>query len=143
MKIHEILNKIPHRYPFIMIDRVTHIEKGVELKAIKNVSINEPYFMGHFPGNPVMPGVLILEALAQASSVFAIGSGAEVSDNAIQVFAAIDNVRFKKMVIPGDQLELHVEYIKHRKHIWKIKGTARVDGEVVCTADLTSASMEF
>ncbi|NQY43226.1 MAG: 3-hydroxyacyl-ACP dehydratase FabZ [Legionellales bacterium] len=143
MHIKEILNKIPHRYPFILVDRVLHVKEFVELVAIKNVSINEPYFNGHFPGNPVMPGVLILESLAQASSIFAQCSGATVKENDIQVFAAIDNVRFKKIVEPGDQLMLKIEYVKHKRDVWKIKGTALVEDEVVCSADLTSATREF
>ncbi len=143
MRISEILAKIPHRYPFILVDKVISIEEGVKLVAIKNVTMNEPYFMGHFPGNPVMPGVLILEALAQAAAIFAIHSGAELEENTVHVFAAIDNVRFKQIVQPGDQLELHVEYIKHRKSIWKIRGIAKVDDEIVCSADLTSAAKEF
>ncbi len=143
MQIKEIMNKIPHRYPFILVDRVLHVEKFVNLSAIKNVSINEPYFSGHFPDNPVMPGVLILESLAQASSIFAQFSGANVGENAIQVFAAIDNVRFKRIVVPGDQLKLQIEYIKHKKGIWKIKGTALVEDEIACSADLTSATREF
>lgn len=143
MNIREILNNLPHRYPFILVDRVVSIKESENLVAIKNVTMNEPFFQGHFPGNPVMPGVLILEALAQASSIFAVASGAKVGKNAVQVFAAIDNVRFKRIVEPGDQLELRIEYLKHRNDVWKIKGLALVDDEIACSADLTSATKEF
>lgn len=151
MDIQEILRYLPHRYPFLLIDRVIEITPGKSLVAIKNVTINEPFFQGHFPGHPVMPGVLILEALAQATCVLANKSsemldksGAQGSiENYLYLFAGVDNVRFKRMVEPGDQLHLHVEIQRHKQGIWKFTGEAKVNGELVCSADMTSAKKEI
>ena len=135
--IQEILKLLPHRYPFILIDRVLDFEPQKSLTAIKNVSINEPFFTGHFPDNPIMPGVLILEALAQASVVFAFQTTKTMpSDGVLYLFAGINKARFKRMVRPGDQLQLDVELIKERKNLWKFLGKASVDGELACSAEI-------
>lgn len=138
--IQEILKYLPHRYPFLLIDRVLEMEVGKSLVAIKNVSINEPFFVGHFPERPVMPGVLILEALAQASAVLASETlNARPGDGFLYLFAGIDNVRFKHMVEPGDQLRLEVKLERHKQTIWKFTNVALVNERVVCTADMTCA----
>lgn len=139
MDILEVLQHLPHRFPFLLIDRVISIEPGKTLEAIKNVTINEPFFCGHFPQRPVMPGVLILEALAQAACVLAFKTtGGDPSSDELYFFAAIDNARFKRVVIPGDQLHLKVEVLKVRRDVLKVLGTAHVDGELVCSAELMS-----
>lgn len=137
MNINRILKLLPHRYPILLVDRVLELEPKVRIKAIKNVSVNEPYFQGHFPDYPVMPGVLILEALAQASALLAFSE--EQSDNNIYYFAGIDNARFKKPVVPGDQLILNAEVERYKAGIWKFKVFASVDNEIVAQADLLCA----
>lgn len=140
MDIHEILKYLPHRYPFLLIDRVIEMVPGKSLTALKNVTSNEQFFVGHFPQRMVMPGVLILEALAQASGILAFKTTNTLPDNgSLYFFAGIDNARFKRVVEPGDQLRLEVEVIKHKQDIWKFKGTATVDGALVCSADMMSA----
>lgn len=140
MNIEEIFKNIPQRYPFIFIDKVIHLEPAKRIKAIKNVSINEPYFSGHFPGQPVMPGVLILEALAQASIILARTTHERYQkDDSLTVFAGIDKARFKRIVCPGDQLELNVEFLKMRREVWKMSAVAKVEDDVACTAELMSA----
>ncbi len=145
MDIQEILQYLPHRYPFLLIDRVIEINPGKSLVAIKNVTINEPFFVGHFPNRPVMPGVLMLEALAQATCVLANKSSAvkNSNENYLHLFAGIDNARFKRIVEPGDQLRLHVELLRYKQGIWKFTGTATVDGELACSADMMSARKEI
>lgn len=138
MDIHEVLQHLPHRFPFLLIDRVIEVKPGESLHAIKNVTINEPFFCGHFPQRPVMPGVLILEAMAQAGCVLAFKSTDSDPESDLFLFAAADNVRFKRVVEPGDQLHLKVEFLKVRRGVLKVKGEATVDGEVVCTAELMS-----
>lgn len=135
-----ILNYLPHRYPFLLIDRVVEIELGQSLKAIKNVTMNEQFFTGHFPDEPVMPGVIIVEALAQASCVLAVKTAEDtiVDKDCIYLFAAADKLRFKRVVVPGDQLCLEVWHVKNRNEVWKFKGKATVNGELVCEAELTS-----
>lgn len=139
MNIHQILDAIPHRYPFILVDKVLEIEEGTRIVAVKNVTMNEPYFTGHFPGMPVMPGVLIIEAMAQASILLhsTVMTEEEVK-NTIHYFAGIDNARFKQIVEPGDQLIMEVTLTKHKRDITKAYGEASVDGKVVCSADLMS-----
>jgi 3-hydroxyacyl-[acyl-carrier-protein] dehydratase len=140
MDIHEILKYLPHRHPFLLIDSVIEMEEGKSLVAIKNVTINEPFFVGHFPGRPVMPGVLILEALAQAAGVLAYKSTNTLpSEGVLYYFAGIDNARFRRVVEPGDQLRLEVKVIKSKRDIWKLEGSAHVDGELACSAELLSA----
>jgi len=140
MNVQELMKYLPHRPPFLLIDRIIDIKPGKSLVAIKNVTINEPFFVGHFPQRPIMPGVLILEALAQASTVFAFKSTNETPENgSLYFFAGINNARFKRIVEPGDQLRLEVTLLKARSHIWKMQAVATVDGEVACTAELISA----
>ncbi len=144
LDIHEILNHLPHRYPFLLIDRVTECEPGQYLIGYKNVTYNEPYFTGHFPQRPVMPGVLILEALAQATGILAFRTVGKVPDeNSLYYFVGVDNARFKQPVNPGDQLVLKVTYIKQKRGIWKFDGEASVDGNVVCSAELMCAEREM
>jgi 3-hydroxyacyl-[acyl-carrier-protein] dehydratase len=137
MDIHEILTKLPHRYPILLVDRVLSLEKDKCIQALKNVSINEPYFVGHFPNRPVMPGVLILEAMAQAAALLSFASaGKPLDDNTIYYFAGIDAARFKRPVEPGDQLILDVELLRQKSGIYKFKGVARVGDAIACEAEL-------
>ncbi|WP_435276441.1 3-hydroxyacyl-ACP dehydratase FabZ [Psychrobium sp. nBUS_13] len=138
LEINEIMALLPHRYPFLLIDKVIDFEVGKSLHAVKNVTINEPFFQGHFPIKPIMPGVLILEAMAQATGVLGFKT-IEKSDDTLYYFAAIDNARFKQPVVPGDVVNIHVEYLKERRGIGKFYCEARVDGKVVCSADLMCA----
>ena len=144
MDIHQILKKLPHRYPILLVDRVLEIEKGQRIKAIKNVTINEQFFNGHFPKRPVMPGVLMIEALAQASALLAFETlGQEPDDNTVYYFAGIDNARFKRPVEPGDQLVLEATLERMKASVFKFKGRALVDGEVAVEADLTCTMRRF
>lgn len=137
MDIHEILEHLPHRYPFVLVDRVVSLELGKEIVAIKNVSVNEPYFPGHFPYHPVMPGVLIVEAMAQAAAILSFKTmDTKPSDDSVYYFAGIDSARFKKPVSPGDQIILNVKIDRILKGIWKYSGTASVDGSVVAEAQM-------
>ena len=137
MDIHQILEHLPHRYPFVLVDRVLEMEPGKKIKAVKNVSINEPFFPGHFPHHPVMPGVLIVEALAQAAAILSFKTGNFMpSDDSVYYFAGIDKARFKKPVSPGDQLILEVSIDRILKGIWKYNCFASVDGKVVAEADI-------
>lgn len=143
LEIQEIMALLPHRYPFLMIDRVLDYTPGESLTAIKNVTINEPIFTGHFPSMPIFPGVLILEAMAQATGILGFKTVTERSENELYLFAAIDEARFKKPVVPGDQLVLEVKFLKERRNLWKFYGEAKVDGQVVCTAELMCARREL
>ena len=144
LDINEILKHLPHRYPFLLIDRVLECREGEKLVAIKNVTYNEPYFTGHFPNHPVMPGVLILEALAQATGVLAFRTiNKRPEDGSVYYLVGIDEARFKQPVVPGDQLKLEVEVIKTKRGIWKFSGVASVDDKVVCTAGLMCAEKEI
>ena len=137
MNIHEILEHLPHRYPFILVDKVTKLELGKEITAIKNVTINEPFFPGHFPYHPVMPGVLIVEAMAQAAALLSFKTmDTKPNEDSVYYFAGIDNARFKKPVGPGDQIILNVKIDRILKGIWKYKGLATVDNEVVAEASM-------
>lgn len=137
MDIHEILEHLPHRYPFVLIDRVVSLTLGKEITALKNVTINEPFFPGHFPYHPVMPGVLIVEAMAQAAAVLSFKTmGAKPNDDSVYYFAGIDSARFKKPVSPGDQIVLNVKIDRIIKGIWKYSGVATVDGAVVAEAQM-------
>ncbi|MGX2950869.1 3-hydroxyacyl-ACP dehydratase FabZ [Ursidibacter arcticus] len=138
VEIDEIMQLLPHRYPFLMVDRVIDFEEGKWLTAIKNVSVNEPCFTGHFPEKPIFPGVLIMEALAQSMGILAFKTR-ELEKGSLFYFAGIDNARFKKPVVPGDQMTLHVEVIKEVRGITRFSGTASVDGKVVCEAELMCA----
>lgn len=137
MDIHEVMKQLPHRFPFLMIDRVLECRPGESLIAIKNVSINEPFFQGHFPQRPVMPGVLILEALAQATGLLAFKTDeGERSPNTLYYFVGIDKARFKRVVEPGDQVRLEVSVIRHKRGIWVFDATATVDGQLAASAEL-------
>jgi 3-hydroxyacyl-[acyl-carrier-protein] dehydratase len=136
LDINRIMNILPHRPPFLLVDRVLEMEHGKSIAAIKNVSMNEPFFPGHFPGHPVMPGVLILEALAQAACILAIESSDESVRSKVTYFAGIDNVKFRRPVFPGDQLRLEAEVVACKRGIWLFKAFARVDGKLVTEAEL-------
>ena len=137
MNIHAILKQLPHRYPFLLVDKVVELERNARILAVKNVTFNEPFFMGHFPGRPVMPGVLMLEALAQAAGLLAFDAMGQVPDeNNIYYFVGIDSARFKRSVEPGDQLLLEASIDRIRGGIWKFKGVARVGDEIACEAEL-------
>ncbi|WP_301098446.1 3-hydroxyacyl-ACP dehydratase FabZ [Otariodibacter sp.] len=137
--IREIMDILPHRYPFLLIDRVIEYKEGEWLKAVKNITINEPYFTGHFPSDPIFPGVLILEAMAQATGVLAIKSYGKLKENELYYFAAVDSAKFKNPVVPGDQMVIEVHFIKERRGISVFTGKAFVDGKLVCEADLKCA----
>jgi 3-hydroxyacyl-[acyl-carrier-protein] dehydratase len=137
MDIHKILTQLPHRFPFLLVDRVLEIDKGKSIKAIKNVTINEPFFTGHFPHRPVMPGVLMLEALAQAAALLAFDmSGVTPDDKMVYYFAGIDGARFKRPVEPGDQLTLYVSLDRMKAGIYKFKARAMVGDELAVEAEL-------
>ena len=137
MDIHQIIKKLPHRYPFLLVDRVIELEKDVRIKALKNVTINEPFFNGHFPNRPVMPGVLMLEALAQASALLSFASEGEESDGSLlYYFAGIDGARFKRIVEPGDQLILESRIERKKASIYKYSTRATVNGELAVEAEL-------
>ena len=137
MDIHQILKQLPHRYPILLVDRVLSIDKGKRIQALKNVTINEPFFMGHFPHRPVMPGVLMLEAMAQAAALLAFDTlGVTPDDKTVYYFAGIDGARFKRPVEPGDQLVMDVTLDRMKAGIFKFKGTTRVGTEIACEAEL-------
>ena len=137
MNIHEILDHLPHRYPFVLIDRVISMELNKEITALKNVTVNEPFFPGHFPYHPVMPGVLIVEAMAQAAAVLSFKTmGIKPTEESVYYFAGIDEARFKKPGSPGDQIILNVKIDRILKGIWKYKGVATVDDKVVAEASM-------
>ncbi|WP_375751084.1 3-hydroxyacyl-ACP dehydratase FabZ [Vibrio sp. HN007] len=143
MDITKIKELLPHRYPFLLIDRVTDYEEGKYLIALKNISVNEPQFTGHFPRLPIFPGVMILEAMAQATGLLGFSSFGAPAENELYLFAGVDNAKFRKPVVPGDQLVLEVELVKERRGIALFNGVAKVDGEVVCTAELKCARREM
>jgi len=144
MDINEILKYLPHRYPFLLIDRVLDYKAGEYLLALKNVSYNEPHFNGHFPQRPVMPGVLITECMAQATAILAAVSTGRANDgNSLFYLAGIDRARFKRQIEPGDQLQLRIDFIKERRGIWKFATQATVEGQLACTADITCAEREI
>lgn len=141
--VREIMRYLPHRYPFLLVDRVVEFEADKRIQAIKNVTINEPFFCGHFQEYPVMPGVLIIEALAQAAGVLAIRSaGTERKENELYFFVGIDNARFRRQVVPGDQLILEVIQLQNRRSMAKYAAIARVDGEIACEAGIMCARQE-
>lgn len=139
----KILELIPHRYPFILVDRVLDYKKLDFLTAIKNVTINEPFFTGHFPENPIMPGVMMLEALAQASAILSnLSRTPRPGYKFLYFFAGIDKAKFKQVVVPGDQLRLEVKLIGHKRDFWRMHGEAFVGDKLACSADLMSAAKE-
>lgn len=148
MTVNEVMHHLPHRYPFLLIDRVVDCRPGEYIEAIKNVSVNEPFFQGHFPGLPIMPGVLILEALAQATSILALTTQQERAGRAlnpeeiIYLLAGIDEARFRRQVVPGETLSLRVEFVREARGLWKFNGAARVGDEVAATAVIKCAGRE-
>jgi 3-hydroxyacyl-[acyl-carrier-protein] dehydratase len=137
LNIHEVLTHLPQRYPLLMIDRVLEFEPGKRIRALKNISANEPQFLGHFPGRPIMPAVLILEAMAQAACILALrSSGVTVEENRTYYYAGIDGARFKRPVEPGDQMELEVVLLARKRTIWKFSCVARVAGGVAAEAEI-------
>lgn len=142
--IHQVMRMLPHRYPFLLIDRVLEIHPGESLVAIKNVTINEPFFPGHFPHRPVMPGVLVVEAMAQACGILSFKSGeSQTLSNGIFLFVGIDKARFKRQVEPGDQIRFEVKIKRKIRGIWMYEGAALVDGELCCSAELMCAYREI
>lgn len=140
LDINEIREYLPHRYPFLLVDRITEFEQGKSITGYKNVSINEPFFDGHFPGLPVMPGVLIVEAMAQAAGILGFKSqGKTPADGSIYYFVGADNLRFKRPVVPGDQLILKVQYVSDRRGIWKFDTQAYVGDELAASATILCA----
>ncbi|MDH4285472.1 MAG: 3-hydroxyacyl-ACP dehydratase FabZ [Gallionellaceae bacterium] len=137
MDINEILQRLPHRYPFLLIDRVLSSEPGKSIVALKNVTINEPFFPGHYPHHPVMPGVLIIEAMAQAAALLSFSSGAgKADDSKVYYFVGIDGARFKRPVSPGDQLIIKVEVLRNKSGLWKFGAVAEVDGQLAAEAEI-------
>jgi 3-hydroxyacyl-[acyl-carrier-protein] dehydratase len=144
MDINEVLRHLPHRYPFLLIDRVSDYKPGEYLVAIKNVTINEPFFQGHFPVRPLMPGVLVIEAMAQACGILSFKTMDKLpGNNEIYLFVGIDKARFKRPVEPGDQLEIRANIVRRMHGMWKFETTAQVAGEVCCSAELMCTFKEF
>jgi len=144
LDIHEVMKHLPHRYPFLLVDRVTDYKVGDYLEAIKNVTVNEPCFTGHFPHRPVMPGVLILEALAQATGILAFKTINEIpNESSLYYFVGIDKARFRRPVEPGDQVILKVKLIKLKRLMWLFDAQALVDGKVVCSAELMCSKQDI
>lgn len=139
LKIAEIMKRLPHRYPFILVDRVLELVPKESLVALKNVTINEPFFQGHFPSAPIMPGVLIIEAMAQAGGVLVHESLPPEQHGALMYFMGMEKVKFRKPVVPGDQLLFHVKFLKRRGKVFKLSGKATVDGNVVAEAEVTAS----
>lgn len=138
--INEVLKYLPHRYPFLLIDRVMEYEQGVRLKAVKNVTYNEPFFQGHFPIKPIFPGVMIIEAMAQATAILSLRTrGGYPAEGELYLLVGIDNARFKRQVEPGDQLTIDVNIVRGKRGIWCYQGVASVDGQLACSADLMGA----
>ena len=140
MDVQEIRQYLPHRYPFLLVDRVVELEEGKSITGYKNISINEEVFNGHFPEMPIFPGVMIVEALAQVSGILGFKTlGQKPEDGYLYLFAGIDNVRFKRQVVPGDRLQLESVVVSERRGIWKFAGKASVDGELAAAADILCA----
>jgi 3-hydroxyacyl-[acyl-carrier-protein] dehydratase len=144
INIEEIIQQLPHRYPFLLIDKIIKLKKNESVIGIKNVSINEPFFTGHFPGKPIMPGVLIIESMAQTSAILVIKS-LEINNsnqNKVVYFMSIDKVKFRKPVIPGDQLHLNVQFIQNRGNVWKFRAKGEVDNQVVAEANFSAMILD-
>ena len=140
--IKKIMELLPHRYPFLLVDKIVDIDGDISGTGIKNVTINEPFFQGHFPGNPVMPGVLIIEAMAQTAGVICILNGGEAAEASLVYFMSIDKARFRKPVLPGDILHIHVKQVRKRGPVWKFQSQAKVDGQLVSEAEITAMIVE-
>lgn len=144
LDIHEVIKRLPHRFPFLLVDRVESCELGKSLVALKNVTINEPFFPGHFPNRPVMPGVLILEALAQATAVLSFLSTDSLPDeNSVYYFTGVEKARFRRPVEPGDQLKLEVELLRQKRQLLWFKGRATVDGKLAAEAEMSAVKAEI
>jgi len=135
MNINEIMQHLPHRYPFLLVDRIIDLQPGKGITGIKNVTFNEPFFQGHFPGQPIMPGVLIIEAMAQVAGIAAFSS--DMEGKAVY-FMSIEKAKFRRPVVPGDQLRLEIKVLQHRGNVWKFSGAATVDGKLASEADFTA-----
>lgn len=138
IRIEKIIQSLPHRYPFLLVDKIMSVEPFKEIVAIKNITFNEPQFMGHFPNHPIMPGVLIIEAMAQAGALMITACDDFKYDEKLVYFMSIDNAKFRKPVIPGDVLELHIRSVQNRGNVWKLSGQAIVDGNKVAEADFSA-----
>ena len=138
INIEKILKSLPHRYPLLLVDKVVEVEPNKKIVAIKNVTFNEPHFLGHFPDHPIMPGVLIIEALAQAGALMVTSAPDFKAEDKLVYFMSIDGAKFRKPVVPGDVLELHVEAIQNRGAVWKLAAVAKVDGQKVSEAELSA-----
>ena len=136
--IEQIMKLLPHRYPFLLLDRIIDMDRDESATGIKNVSMNEPYFQGHFPGYPVMPGVLIIEALAQTAGALCVHNAGKTDIPQVVYFMGIDNAKFRKPVVPGDQLHLHVKKIRSRGPVWRFSGVAKVGGQTVAEAEISA-----
>ena len=136
--ITRIMKMIPHRYPFLLVDRILDLVPGVSAEALKNVTMNEPHFMGHFPGFPVMPGVMIIEAMAQTAAIVVVEALGEEAEGRVVYFMTIDNARFRKPVVPGDSMHIHVEKVRSKGAVWKFAGKAIVDGKVCAEATFSA-----
>lgn len=144
MDIAQILEHLPHRFPFLLVDRVLEVEVGKRIVALKNITVNEPFFVGHFPGNPVMPGVLMIEALAQAAGILSFKTLDQRFDGSTTFYlAGVDNCRFKRPVLPGDQLRLEVEVTRVTRYLWKYAGRGSVDGQLAVEAELLCAKRDL
>ena len=135
MNINEIMQYLPHRYPFLLVDRIIDLQPGKSITGIKNVTFNEPYFQGHFPGQPIMPGVLIIEAMAQVAGIVAFSSGME---GKAVYFMSIEKAKFRRPVVPGDQLRLEIKVLQQRGNVWKFSGAATVEGKLASEAEFTA-----
>ena len=135
MNINEIMQHLPHRYPFLLVDRIIDVQPGKGITGIKNVTFNEPFFQGHFPGQPIMPGVLIIEAMAQVAGIAAFSSGME---GKAVYFMSIEKAKFRRPVVPGDQLRLEIKVLQQRGNVWKFSGAATVEGKLASEADFTA-----
>jgi 3-hydroxyacyl-[acyl-carrier-protein] dehydratase len=142
LDINSIQEILPHRYPFILVDRILEVDPGKRIVGIKNVTINEPFFQGHFPGFPIMPGVLIIEAMAQTWGICVFALQPELAESKNLFFSGIDNARFRRPVVPGDQLRLVMQLVKHRGILWKFSGVATVDGDLVAEAELLASVID-
>ncbi|MGD1880049.1 MAG: 3-hydroxyacyl-ACP dehydratase FabZ [Kiloniellaceae bacterium] len=143
LNVHEIMGLLPHRYPFLMIDRLEDIIPGESATGIKNVTINEPFFQGHFPAQAVMPGVLIVEAMAQSAAALVMYTLGEEAHGKVVYFMSVDEARFRKPVVPGDRLKIHVTRIQNRRSVWKFKGEAKVEGTLVANASFSAMIMGY
>ena len=143
VEVKDILKYLPHRYPFLLVDKILQIDGEEKIIAIKNVSFNENFFQGHFPNRPVMPGVLICEAMAQVGAIFAHNTRGGIEDNKVFVLTGLDNVKFKRPVEPGDQLRMELTCLKRRGSFWKMHGSALVDGKLVAEAEISAMEIDM